>query len=629
MATADEVLGRMLRRLPPSLWDTDPASATVQRDLYAAMASQVAVWLEQREIARQCTLMLEAEGVDLDTLLEDYGLRRYLGLPDAYARQVGMHILWYPKGTLHSVQRLADLLFSTLPHATLRTGRSHEHVFVAATHPVTTPHSYWGLVSADGRWYALTIDAMVPTISERPPPGLDVSPGSHTLTWLTVQDETGADWIVSIHDNTLRVDTTPPPGHGTTEPFTVLDGHGNRWHLQVQSGTQELVSILDTGLPGLGYWHIRAHTGTVYALWIAEQVPTIDTTAPGGSTDQTPGGVPLDWFTVEDGAGTPWYVTIQDATLFLQATVPGGSGTATLAEFLDASGQRWVLTAAGGTLVATAVNPLNANEVVVAPDAPFQAFQLLDSAGIAWWVFVDAHTLRLATTFPGGAQAVTPAGGPYRWWRLYDRTGALWYAWPSTLGELLATTTSPGGLGTAVPQTLGDRFGVLWHAGVNSMGEIGVSDAPPISYGGRSTAICLTDAAGGHWFWRIDAQVLEWSPTLWPDSIDQSPWGALGWLQVRDTTGETRYVFPTPLGDPRSAPAPPIGSPWGWSQPFTFYDTSGTPWHLEVRPEDDIGVASTLPDDLPLASDALSLSEALEAFAHVQAAGSLITLLVT
>jgi hypothetical protein len=635
-ATTDDMLARMLRRLPQSLWDTDPASNTLQRDLYQAMAAQCALWLEQREIARTMTLMREAEGVDLDVLLADYGLRRYLQRPDAYARQVGMQILWTAQGTLYSVAQLADLLFE-LPHATLRTGRSHQHVFVAATHPVTTPYSYWGLVSAEGLWYALTVDGGVPVISQRPPPGIDVSPGPHTLTWFTVQDALGAEWYVSIHGDTLRVETTPPAGHGTREPFAVLDGLGQRWFFAMDLGSAALMTVLDTGLAGFGFWDITAQNGTLYHLWIEAEVPMIATTAPGGATNQTPGGGPLAWFTVLDDHATPWYVTVQDTTLFLQSTTPGGLGTDVLPEFLDVTSQRWILSVHSGSavVVATAVSPFNADLVVVAPEGPFatqvafQAFQLVDSASVPWWLCIEADTLLLTATLPAGAADVTPAGGPYHWWRLYDLAGTLWYAWPSTMGILVVETASPGGSGTVPPQELGDANGVLWHVGVDPAGNFGLSDAPPIDLAGRATAICMTDALGGRWFWRVHGHVLEWSSVLWPDTIDQSPWGELGWLQMLSTAGNVRYVFPTPLGDPTAAAGPPLTSPWGWKEPIELVDAAGTPWQFDILPDDRVGILPGLPDDIPLPSAALRLDEALEAFAHIQAAGSLVTLLVT
>jgi hypothetical protein len=633
MQQRHDVLERMLRRLPPSLWDIDATSATVQRDLYRAFAAQLGLWLEQRDIARTMTLLLEAQGVDLDTLLQDYGLRRYLQRPDPYARQVGMHILWMPKGTLYSVARLADLLFD-LPHVTLRTGRSQQHVFVAATHPVTTPYSYWGLVSAEGLWYAVTVHGEVPTISQAPPPGLDLSPGPHTLTWFTVQDELGAPWYVSIHGDTLQIEPTRPAGYGTTEPFVTLDGAGHRWFLAADSASAALVSLRENGVVVFGTWQVRSHEDTVYHLWIDAQVPTIAPTAPGGTVDQTPGGTPLDWFTVADEMGTPWYVTIEHDTLMLQESVPGGMGTATLAALFDTHGQRWVLTVAASTeaLVTTEVNlisPTNPDLVVLAPTAPFQAFQLVDSASVPWWICIDAGTLFLTSSLPIGAADVTPPAGPYQWWRVYDLAGTLWYASPSTLGVMVLDLVSPGGKGTAQPQVLGDTAGVLWHVGVDPAGNLGLSDTPPVDTAGRATAVCLKDATGVRWFWRVHGQVLEWSPVLWPDTLDQSPWGDLGWLYLLGTDGVARYVFPTPLGDAMAALGPPVPSPWGWSPPIQFLDHAGTPWRLTVLPDDRVGVLPDLPDDLPLPTTALPLSEALEAFVHVQAAGSSLTLLVT
>jgi hypothetical protein len=621
---SQDLLARMLRRLPPSLWDIDPLANTLQRDLYRAFATEMALWLEQRAIARTMTLLLEAQGVDLDILMQDFGLRRYLQRPDAYARQVAMHILWMPQGTLASVDRLADLLFE-LPHVTLRTGRSQQHILLAATHPVTTPYSYWGLVSAEGRWYAVTVHHSVPIITPMPPPGLDVSPGPHTLTWFTVTDALATPWYVSIAEDTLRLEATPPAGYGTAEPFMVLDGAGQRWGLTVDRDV--LVSVLETGLAGFGFWRVRSHNATVYALWIDKQVATIGTAPPGGSTDQTPGGAPLDWLTVVDAFATPWYLSIEDDTLVLTPTVPGGTGTATLAEWLDVHGQRWVLTADHGTLLATAAAPVNAALVVTAPEAPFEAFQLLDTASQPWWISVDHGTLAVTLLLPAGASDVTAAGGAFHWWRVYDQAGTLFSVWPSTAGVLVMETTNPGGLGTAQPQTLGDRHGVLWHVGVGR-GMLGISDAPPVAYTGHRTAICMTDETGGRWFWRVHKQVLEWSPVLWPDTIDQSPWGDLGWLQLLNTEGEVRYVFATPQGSARAAAAPPVTLPWGWREPWTFLDAAGTPWHFTVLPDDRVGVLPALPDDLPLPASALPLGEALEAFSHIQAAGSALTILV-
>jgi hypothetical protein len=628
--TAD-LLQRMLRRLPGSLWNTDPDSPTLQRELYHAFALQMAAWLEQREIVRTMTLLLEAQGVDLDVLLADYGLRRYLQRPDPYARQIGMNILWTPKGTLYSLARLADLLFD-LPHVTMRTGRSQEHIFVAATHAVTTPYSYWGLVSDEGIWYAVTVDGEVPTISQRPPPGLDLSPGPHTLRWFTVQDELGATWYVSLHGDTLQITTTPPQGYGTSEPFAVLDGQGQRWLLAVRSTDQCLVSVLDTGLPGFSAWRLRDETGAVFSLWIEANVPTTGASAPGGSTDQTPGGAAVDWFAVPDEIGTRWYVTLAHDVLFTQLTVPGGTGTTAEAAFLDVTGQRWVLTAHSGTaaLITTAFTPLTADYVVVAPASSFQAFQLLDSDAVPWWVSIDADTLFVTPLLPFGATDVTPVGGPFRWLRVYDAAGGRWYASPSTMGVLVLDTVTPGGRGTALPQQLGDRHAVLWHLSVDAAGNLATSDAVPIDYAGMATALCLTDERGARWFWRVHGDVLEWSSVLWPDTLDQSPWGDLGWLQLENEEGHLRHVYPTPLGDPTCSLAPPLTSPWGWRAPVTFRDLAGALWHLTALADDRIGLETgVVPDALHLPAPTLPLREALEAFSHIQAAGSNLTLLVT
>lgn len=630
VVTAD-VTARLLRRLPPSLWNTDAGDSTLQRDLMRAIAVQAAIWLENRAIADTMTRLLAAQGVDLDVLLQDYGLKRYLQRPDAYARQIGMNILWTPKGTTYAVRQLADLLFAEQPHVTLRTGPSQVHVFLASSTTVTTPYSYWGLVSQQGVWYAVTVDGDVPLISPMPPPGLNVAPGPHTLAWFTVLDAASAVWYVTIDGDTLQLTQTQPLGYGTSEPFSVLDGQGNVWQLAVDAGSAALVTVLDTGLPGFGYWRLIDRFGTGYDLWIESEVPTIAATPPGGSTDQTPGGVPQAWFQVLDEAGTPWYAAVEDDSLALTRTAPGGSGTTTLPEFLDVVGTRWVLSASSGdaVLVTTAARPYNADLVVLSPGNVFQSLQLLDSAGVVWWLAVEAHVLIAAPTLPTGAHDVTPSGGPYRWLQLRDLAGQTWAVFPHTTGGLVVEATPPGSPGTATPRTLGDAEGVLWHLGVDPAGNIALSETPPVDYGGMATAVCLYDETGRRWFWRVDGSVLEWSTVLWPDTVDQSHWGAFGWLQVPNEGGDARYLAPDTLGAPVALLGPPVTATGGWEEVPSLLDLQGRRWRMEVLVDDDrIGVVPALPEDVPSADTPLALREVDEAVGHVRAAGSLVSIVV-
>lgn len=580
--TAD-VLARMLRRLPPSLWDTDPASNTLQRDVYKAFASQVAVWLENRSIARTMTLLLESEGVDLDTLLADYGLKRYLQRPDDYARQIAMQILWTPKATHYAVSTLADLLFE-LPHLTLRTGRGHVHVLVADTHEVTVPHSYWGLLSDEGLWYAVTVDGTVPTISQFPPPGMDLAPGERPLHWFTVKDAANAPWYVTIVGDTLAVSQAQPVwGTGTTEPFTVLNGLGEVWTMTVDAPLEVLVATeIVQDLPGFGYWDMTDAGGAPYALWMEANVPTIGS-APGGSTNQTPGGTALRWFAVLDEFGGVWYVFPEHGTLTTSQSSPGGVGTTTPFRLMDVDGTRWTLAVDLGeeALVATVIRPHDADVLVLSPNHPYTALQLRDSAQVPWWLSVNADLLQaqLTPTLPTGAVDVTPSGGPFGWLRVTDLAGTLWHAWPSTAGVLTVGTTAPGGRGVAYPQGLGDARGVLWHWGIVA-GAFAVSNAPAVDYEGLATAVCLGDADGKHWFWRVRDGRLEWSQFLWPDTIDQSPWGELGWLEMVAPNSDTVYVYPTRQGLPVATLGPPSTSPWGWREPITFRDHAGQRWEL-------------------------------------------------
>jgi hypothetical protein len=581
--TQSAVVESMLRRLPASLWNVD--AATPQRELLSAVAAQCALWLEQRSIARTMTLLLEAQASDLDVLLQDYGLRRYLQHPDPYARQIGMQILWTPKATLFAIAKLADLLFTDEAHTTLRTGRGETHIFVSQTNPISTPYSYWGMVSDEGLWYSVTIDAEVPVISPMPPPGLDLSPGPHTLHWFTALDASSGVWYVTIQGDTLVLSQTQPYGYGTTEPFAVLSGQGERWVLTVDALAQELVATHDAGTAAFGYWRLLDYdTAAVLTLSIAGEVPLLQVGAPGGAADQTPGGTPLAWFQVADELGNVWYVHAEDDTLVVDTVSPGGVGANVPVVLADAALLRWQLgvQSGTGTLTAAALPGSEADLLVLSPGHPFEALRLVDSTGEDWWLRIQAGVAGFAPSLPVGATNVTPAGGPYRWLRAFDLAGTRWYISPSTAGAIVAGATTPGGLGTAQPTTLGDSAGVQWHWGVTMGGAFAVSNTPALDYGGAGTTVCLNDARGRRWFWRIEDGFVLHAPVQWPDSLDQSPWGELGWLLVPVLGGGTAYVYPQLNGRPTAAVGPPMTSPWGWRTPLTLYDTHGVGWQFQV-----------------------------------------------
>jgi hypothetical protein len=191
--------------------------------------------------------------------------------------------------------------------------------------------------------------------------------------------------------------------------------------------------------------------------------------------------------------------------------------------------------------------------------------------------------------------------------------------------------TSPGGLGTALPQTLGDAFGVQWHWGVTPDQTFAISNTSRVDLQGLSTALVLNDADGVRWFWRITGAYpfFEVSPALWPDTVSQMPWGEISWLRMISAAGETRYVFPAQYtGMPVVEAGPPTASYWGWTDPITLYDPTGQGWLLRVDIDDVLIYDPQFIEDIPDRPPLLSLRDAVEAAAHIQAAGSLITVLI-
>jgi hypothetical protein len=629
--TTARVLRSMLGRLPEDLWNRDPDALTLQRDIYQAIAAQVARWLENRTIATPMTLLLEAQGLDLDRLLRDYGLRRYMQRPDDYARQIGLHCLYIPKATDYAVRRLADLLLA-VPHTTLVTGPGEIHTLVAATRPITASYTYWRLVSEQGVPYAVTVHYEVPTCTRLPPPGLDQTPGGIPLDWLTLRDETHALWYVAIRGDSFVTSSTPLPGHGTFEPFEVLDGAHGRWSLRVDHATGVLVSApLSTSM---GYWRLTSASSTVYAVFIDGGVPTINTTFPPGR-DETPATTPLDWFVALDGTGVPWYVTIAHDTLITQPLLPAGTGTTTPFRTLDAAGALWSLTAQTltGVLVATLLTPAATTAPVLDPAHGYEAVQLHDENAAPWWLWVQDGAGVLTSTLPAGATDVTPPGGPYRWLRLEDLQGQRWYGFPDTLGVFVTSLTNPGGRGTLQPTLLGDARGVQWHYGIDPAGVFTTSSRPPMDYGGLSSALILHDAQGVAWCWRVTntsgVPFFEVSAALWEDAVPGSPWGSLSWLLVPNDAEQARYVFPSVVtGLPQVEAGPPPGALWGWSEPVLLVDQQGTQYALGIDATNVLEFHALPPDDIPLPQPTLPLRDFYDAMLHVRAQGSLVTLRV-
>lgn len=773
------VLARMLSRLPEDLWNTDPEALTLQRDLYQAIAGEIARWLESRTVATPMTLLPEAQGLDLDRLLRDYGLRRYFQRPDTYAQQIGLHCLYIPKATFYAVQRLADLLLA-VPHVTLQTGKGEVHTFVADTRPVTAPYTYWRLVSDLGVPYSVTVHFGMPLCAPSVPPGQDTTPGGAPLDWFVVRDPAHAPWYVTVRGDALCTFASQPSGRGTTAPFQVLDHASGVWVMTADpfgvlvttpvAGTGPSVSSMTRAavpMPrviNLAYWRLQSADGVV-ALSVEGQVPTFSLTVPGGGIDETPGGVPLDWIAVHEAGGSLWSLTVQGRTLVLTAGAGTGVSTTTPLQLRDAQGDVWdafasplgvletqpgvyvpppdpeptvpptsywrvrrgagvvavyveyqvptwsatfptgsdetpttapldwiALTDSAGTLWSVTVEgdtfvtshgagsgasqpglwqqrdaagalwtmgitplgvlfttsgppppapptapvgatPWAAPLPVLDPAHPYETCQLVDSAGGVWWLAIETGTGVLWPTPPSGATDVTPLGGPYRWLRLYDLQGSLWYGFPDTQGTWTTSLVSPGGRGSKAPQALGDARGVQWHYGIDPAGAFTTSQRPSVTYGGLSSTLIIRDAHEVAWCWRITTPsgtpFFEVSRALGEDAVATSPWGSIAWLTLVGHAGGTMYVFPSVYtGMPTVQAGPPPGAWWGWTEPITFVDQRGTEYVLSLEHADVLTYTALPPDDIPAPAATLSLRDFRDAMVHVRAQGTIVTLSV-
>ena len=319
--TIDEVAlvvtQRMLQRLPASLWDH--SLETPQAKLYGGMARELARWLEAWDVVRRCTLLQQADGIDLDMLLRDYGLQRYNRRPDAFARQIARQILWTPKGTLYSLQEVATLL-TDAPQLCARSGRLQPHWWVALNQAVSMPRTYWQLGNALGEVCYLSLADNDICLSPYPPPGANTTPWPEgytpvpgggpplyaggredviTLFWLHVPDETGSLWYLTLGaggslavSQDLRI-----AGPGTLAAVHLLDGAGEAWGLRLDRETMSLLlEPLSTPPTTPSYWRLRDPEGHEWILAVQQgALMTHPAPAPLGWVDLTPGGVPLDW----------------------------------------------------------------------------------------------------------------------------------------------------------------------------------------------------------------------------------------------------------------------------------------------------------------------------------------------
>jgi hypothetical protein len=632
--TARAVLTRLLQRLPSDLWDIDPDALTLQRDLYHATSLEIARWLENRTLATPRTLLLEAEGLDLDRLLRDYGLRRYLQRPDAHAQQIGLHALYVPKATEYAIRRMADLLFD-VPHVTLLTGPGEVHTFLAETRPLFAPYTFWRLVDGYGRVYAVTIQHGVPVCAPMGPPGLDQTPGGLPLDWFTVRDELHVLWYVAIRDDTFWTSATTLPGHGTFASFQVRDGTAGSWGLSVERLTGVLVSTAITSASPGAFWRVQSRDAGVYMVSVPNGVPFIDPSPALPDRDETPTVDALDWFVALDQAGTPWYVTVHHDTLVTHPTMQPGAGWLLPMRLEDGEGALWevAIDRFPGTLDTVLLAPAQTQGLLLTPAHPYQAVLLHDAAAHPWWLSLEIGAGVLTPTLPVGATDVTPAGGPYRWLRLYDLAGQRWYAFPGPEGLLETSLTSPGGLGTLQPTLLGDARGIQWHYGIDVTGVFTTSSRPSLDAGGLASALILHDAQSVAWVWRVTntsgVPFFEVGPAVWEDALPSSPWGSLSWITMPNDAGQTRYVFPSVYtGVPVVSAGPPLGAFWGWDAPITFVDQRGAQYALSVDALDVLAFTLLPPDDIPLPEPRLALRDFADAMAHVRAQGTIVTLVV-
>jgi hypothetical protein len=476
--TASRLLPRLLHRLPIALWDTDETAETVQRDLCRALASELALWLEQLTIARQMTLLLEAEGVDLDRLLEDYGLHRYLGRPDAIARQIGMSMLWRPKSTMRALEHLADLLFD-LPHTVVVTGTNEVHVFVAESQPLTMDTSYWMLTSKEGIRYAVTVKYGLGWISTRLPVGLDVTPPGHHFAGIQVDGDDSNTWYLTIEGDTMHCSLTPPDwGPSDGQGLEVLDGEGNLWTFGVLAGPDVLepqllstlnppIVVLDPAHPWQAVRLVDA-LGVPWWLWVWQGIAFLDPSLPPGATDVTPAEGPYRWLRLYGPDDALWYgypvanFPGSEALWYVSQSNPGGLGTAAIQELGGPYGVNWRIGVTKAGTFGVSESPR------VRYGGLTTALMLRDFDGHAWYWRIRQRGMmgvfEVSDVLWDDAVSLMPWGS-IGWLSMLNTDGAIVYVYPQVnigvpIVALGPPMTSPWGW--SEPLQLQDQTGQLW-----------------------------------------------------------------------------------------------------------------------------------------------------------------------
>lgn len=663
--TIDRLTASMLGRLPQSLWDQDPAS--VQGQLYAAIAAELATWLETWTVARDSTLLQRAEGVDLDTLFRDYGIKRYNQRPDGYARQIARQVLWSPQGTLFSLQDVGQLL-TDYAQLVARSGRLQPHYWIAAAHPLILRRTYWQLADAHGTVWYLMIAHDEALVSTSPAPGVNATPlpdgqavdlpgtpdwetwgtapayatgrgDVQALRWFTARDAGQGLWYVTLTPGgDLALTQTPPAGPGTTARLELLDGNGGVWRVHVEASTQSLLFLeVSEAATAPTFWRLVDTDGVPCWLVVDDEVPAIRRTPPPW-LDTTPALEPLAWVLVTNALGQTRYAVVTPLEeIQLLEDQPAGDGTTDLPVLIDVHGHHWALRLEQ-TLVTLALTP-------VIPDAPAstlvrlldpgysgQYVVLTDAAPQPWSVWIEHTELAVFDGLEVGLDDATPPAGPYAWLRLTDLRGARFALRPDSMTALEVTQVQPSGQGTATPTSLNADDGARWHVGIGLDGAVGISDAPPVIWDQAATCLILNDAAGVRWFWRVEPQTgeLVCSDALEPDTIPYMREGEVGALHGITREGERLYMMPSRWGEAQVQHATDLDHPWSLPLEETpLRDPTTRDWLLRFGVDMSLAPEAQPPDDIPITDAPIYLRDLADALRQVQAGGALTTFWVS